>query len=268
MCTRKSPDPLVRAFLDRYGLNLLSIPRKNVMCGDLYVASGALVSTPGSLSRLLVPAPVLPAPVTGEELADLTGVVSKAVSGDLGFGVLKNFLSALGALGLMSSLKAAYQSNNTSAIHFRFRDATRDYVDPMALGTAIKHSRFDRTHPFVADDNNYFLVAGVVRTPSISIVAEDARENAVNIDVGALKLAAANAGVDLKHTATGEVTYAGQEKLAIGVELYELVHDKEQDRLLLKIPKKPPRTLRGSRQRAVPPAFIGGRDGNAFITLE
>src|SRR6185436_9856151 len=58
VCKRTTSDPLVRAFLDNYGLNLLSIPRKNAMCGDLYIADGPRVSTPGHIAQVLIPPPV------------------------------------------------------------------------------------------------------------------------------------------------------------------------------------------------------------------
>src|SRR5262245_46616223 len=87
VCQRNTSDPLVLAFLDNYGLNLLSIPRKNAICGDLYIAEGARVSTPGRITQVLVPPPVLPEPVTGELLTELTGVVSRQVSADVGLGL-------------------------------------------------------------------------------------------------------------------------------------------------------------------------------------
>jgi hypothetical protein len=267
VCKRNTSDPLVRAFLDNYGLNLLSIPRKNAMCGDLYIAEGSRVSTPGQIAQVLIPPPTLPEPVTGEPLTELTGVVSKQVSADVGLGLSEKLLAAFGAVGVVASFKQAYASKKASRIRFRFRDATRDYVDPLALGTALKNCRLDTTHPFVADGHTYFVVGGVVRTQSISIVAEDMRENSIDVDIGAMQLADAKARVDATRTNIGEITYTGPDKLAIGVELYELVDDREQQKLTLKLPKKVPRTLRGQSAPAVAPAFVGAPDGDIFITV-
>src|SRR5262245_24040834 len=173
MCNRKTTDPLVRMFLDKYGLNLLSIPRKEVECGDLYVAQGSRVSTPGSMSHLLEPKPTLPAVVSGEVLADLKGLISIGVPADVGLGLMEDLLTSFRASGIVQSLKAGYKSKRVSKIRFQFKTATRDHVDPLALGSAIKECQLDESHPFVVPGNTYFLVAGVVRTRSISVIAAD-----------------------------------------------------------------------------------------------
>lgn len=239
VCKRNTSDPLVRAFLDNYGLNLLSIPRKNAMCGDLHIAEGSRVSAPGHITQVPIPPPVLPEPVTGEAPTELTGVVSKQVSADVGLLLSEKLLAAVGAAAV-TSFKQAYASKTASRIRFRFRDATRDDVDPLALGTALKNCRLDTMHPFVAEGHTHFVVGGVVRTQSISIAAEDMRENSIDVDIGAIQLADAKATIDATPTNIGEVTYTGPDKLAIGVELDELVDDREQQKLNLKLPKKSP----------------------------
>jgi hypothetical protein len=82
-----------------------------------------------------------------------------------------------------------------------------------------------------------------------------------------LQLGDVTTKLDAKRTNLGEVTYAGPEKLAIGVELYELVADREQQKLTLKLPKKVPRTLRGATAAAAGSAFIGAPDGEVFIDV-
>ena len=60
MSRRDSEDPLLRAFLDAYKLNLLAIPRENAQVGDVYVHTKDGVSVPGSLQYILTPEFVLP----------------------------------------------------------------------------------------------------------------------------------------------------------------------------------------------------------------
>ncbi len=55
MCRRNTQDPLIRAFLDTYGLNLLAIPRADAAVGDLYVVTNDSISAPGALSTVLTP---------------------------------------------------------------------------------------------------------------------------------------------------------------------------------------------------------------------
>ena len=269
MCTRQTVDPLIRAFLDRYGLNLLAIPRQFVNCGDVYIGQGSQLSTSVGLADLLTPPPQLPAPVTGEQLADLSVVVSNGVSLSAGLNVLANMLTALGAGDLFKGVKAGYQSSASAKLRFRVREATRDHVDPSALGRALSGCTIDEAHPLVSDDNTYFVVSGVVRTHTVSITAEDAMGHTVDIAADALQAAGGHAGVAINRGSNGEITYRGTQRLAIGVELYELVHDREKHLLKMRLPAKRPRSLRsaaGAPPRELEPAFIGGLDGDIFIT--
>lgn len=267
MCTRKTQDPLLRMFLDKYGLNLLSIPRKEAQCGDLYVAQAAGLSTPGSVKHLLEPKPRLPAAVTDELLSDIKGLISDAVSTNVGLGLMETMLSAFGASGIVQSLKAGFKSKRVSTIRFQFKNATRDHVDPLALGSAIKECQLDQSHPFVVAGNKYFLVTGVVRTRSITIIAADERASAVELDAGALHVANVDAGLAVEKAAKGELTYTGKTKLAIGVELYELRYDEQLHRLTMRMPENA-RVFRSSKRSAPPaPALIGGSDGDVFISL-
>lgn len=50
MSRRNTNDPLLRAFLDTYKVNLLAIPREGAEVGDAYVASpNGSISEPGKL---------------------------------------------------------------------------------------------------------------------------------------------------------------------------------------------------------------------------
>jgi hypothetical protein len=268
MCNRRTADPLVRAFLDRYGLNLLSIPRQFVNCGDVYISRDQQISTPARLQDLLQPAPLLPAPVTDERLADLAFIVSDGVSVSAGLNVLGNILVALGAGALIGGLKSDYQSSKSARLRFRVREATRDHIDPAALGAALKGCRLDGSHPLVADGNSYYVVSAVVRTQTISITAEDVMGNTVDVGTDVIQAADAHANLAVTRGSNGEVSYRGKEKLAVGVELYELSHDREEHTLKMRLPPRRPRTLRSSQRapvRELEPAFIGGSDGDAFI---
>jgi len=88
MCKRNTPDPLVRMFLDTYGLNLLAVPREGSAVGDLYIKDDKGVSAPGSVKALLSPVPKLPPTKSGEAMADVTGVLSQSVSTKVGLNFL------------------------------------------------------------------------------------------------------------------------------------------------------------------------------------
>ena len=55
MCKRRSPtDPLVRRFLQSYGVNLLPLPRRGAEPGELYVQTGRKVKVHSKAGELLV----------------------------------------------------------------------------------------------------------------------------------------------------------------------------------------------------------------------
>jgi hypothetical protein len=265
MSKRSKPDPLVRTFIDRYHLNLLPIPRARAACGELYVKRAKGIAAPGDARELLEPRVEFPPVFEGEELAELRGTASTSVDARVGLGLLENFLVALGAAGIVDKLKAGYEQKRVRSVQFRLEDATRDAMDPLSLGTALAGRRFRAGHPWVSPENEYYIVAAVVRTPSLSLAAQDDRSNIVDLDADVLKAVSAEGGIDLHHRREGEITYAGATALAIGVELYQIRHDAESDQLEM-LPVGPIDLSRG-REPPPPPSYLG-EDDDIFIDLD
>jgi hypothetical protein len=260
-------DPLVRYFLEQYRLNLLTVPREGVKPGDLYVEDDKGITASGRVAGFLTPRPKLPRALRGETMADLSGRVSRSLSLDVGLGLLQNFLLALGAAGVMDKLRAGYEREKTTGLRIRFTDATRDSFDLGALGQALGTSRLDASNALVNEGNRYYLVAGVVRTPSVTLVAEDGSKRRVDLGAGVLQAVDAEVGVSTERAESGEITYTGTKRLAIGVELYELAWDEDAGRLSLGNPDGA-LAVRGRAGAAGPaPAFIGGPEGEALVSL-
>jgi hypothetical protein len=99
----------------------------------------------------------------------------------VGIGLLDAFLAAIGAAGVLSKLKASFDKHHVNSVSFAFHDATRDSVDPFKLGTALGKSRLRTDHPFVEPESEFFVTAGVVRTPSVSMTLEDDRSQSVEL---------------------------------------------------------------------------------------
>lgn len=269
MCKRTTTDPLVRMFLDRYGLNLLSIPREKAAVGDLYVFDGTRASAPGSVEYFLDPPVEIPPPTKGEHMADVAGEVSDAVSLSAGLGLLEGFLAALGAGAVVSKVKTGYASKKAESLRFNLADATRDAVDPMRLGSVLAGHRPVPGHPMWAPSNRYYLVTAVARTPSITVIAKDERSHSVELDLEALKLATASTGVSVDGSSDVGITYTGGRKLAFGVELMELSFDAESGAVKLSVPEDAV-TVRSGDAASMGPVtreFIGSPEGDAFLTL-
>ena len=262
MCKRTSDDPLVRHFVEHYRLNLLSMPREHVEPGDLYVRDRAGISAPGALAAFVTAPPELPEPRRRELVSGLKGELSHQVSLRVGLGLLQNFLTALGAVGIVDQLAAAYERSRTTSVRFGFGAATRDSVDSGLLARAIGGATLDRDNAFVNEGNEYYVVGAVVRAGAISVVAEAGREQRVELSGEVLQAISAENAVQARRGATGEITYSGRE-LAIGVELYEI---KERDGRLRMSSVDHALTLRG-RPQTPTPALLGGLDGDALIAV-
>ncbi|MFD0578346.1 gasdermin [Dactylosporangium darangshiense] len=253
----------MRAFLDRYGLNLLTVPRAAASIGDLYVVQGGRVLPPASVNGFLRPTPQLP-PARHETLADLSGVASSTISWEAGIGLFEGFLAALGAAALVDAVKAEYRRSQVASLSFRFSDCRRTSVDLGSLGSQLTGARPDPDHPLWTSGSRYYLATGVVRSQSLSVRAERADGQAAKLDLSVLRTAGVAAAVSVAQTGAAELRYAGTLRLAIGVELVELRFDPIAGlRFLVQ------EATLNVREDTVPTrAFLGGPDDDAFIVVE
>ena len=115
----KNEDPLLKVLLERYRLNLLSIPREKASVGDLYVQEGnsQYVSTPGSITNFLEPSFEVPSITTGEIMAGVSGTTSRDASGKVGVDFLEGFVNALGPAGIGTKVCGSYESGTKNKIN-------------------------------------------------------------------------------------------------------------------------------------------------------
>lgn len=266
MCKRKNPtDPLVRRFLQSYGVNLLPLPRRGAEPGELYVQTGRKVkATPGGISEVIEPDVRLPDSFT-EPLPDMEGKASSSIDANFGLGLAGNFLAMVGLPpGVIDDVKLGYERSSTASVSFAFHDVTRCSIDPLAIGTQLIGRRF-KQHPMIHDGNRYFVAASFVRSPAISIHAEDASAQSLEVGAGVAKLVDGEAGVSVNRAGDGTLTYRGQESLAIGVELYELEFDEQRGFLMGG--QREPVALQRARDLPPDPAFPA-EDDEALLYVE
>ncbi len=145
---RDTDDPLMRLFLDKYRLNLLSIPRENASVGDVYITDekdSKFASPPGNIKYLLDPPfDFSKIQVTaGETLSDISGTTSGSISAQFGLQFLENFLNALAPIvGIGAKIRANYEANSVEAIKFRFSSPTRNYItNPFLLNVKLQRHK-------------------------------------------------------------------------------------------------------------------------------
>lgn len=267
MCKRSTGDPLVRTFLDRYNLNLLPLPRAGIECGDLFRrGADGRVSSEFALSTVVTPAMTAELLLdTGEPLGALEGTLSQERDLEFGLGLLGGFLAALGAPGVLDKVGVQYKQSKTQSLAFEFREATRDSVDPGALGDALISRRLRDDHPLVLEGSRYFVVAGLARSSSLTVHATAQATSGGGLDVEAMQVAGAKAGLTLRHGSDDTVTYKGDQSLVFGVELYELSYE-PGDRGFRMLTPDGPLYTHGAVPPTLEPAFLGA-DDEAFLAL-
>jgi hypothetical protein len=269
MSRRNTNDPLLRAFLDTYKVNLLSIPREGVQVGDAYVATAdGSMSAPGKLRYLLTPEIRMPQISSDEKMTSIAGKRTRALDLNIGLNLLEGFLTAIGVDIAIGKIKAEYQHESVGKVRFQLKDATRDSVDAFEFGRALIPCRLTSEQPFVQDGNQYYAVVGVLRSRSITVSTEDQNSNKVEIGIDALKSAVVAEGkIGVKRETSGDITYEGSVPLAFGVELVEMRYDGGQAKFFLS-GISDPKVVRGRGDEKERRVFVGDpQTGDVFLPM-
>ena len=201
-------------------------------------------------------------------MADVTGLLSQSVSTKIGLNFLGRFFAAFGAAAMVDKLGVTYKASKTASLKFRFTEATRDSMDPIAFGARLVECKPAKGHPMVAEGNQYFVVTAVARTPSISVVAESDSDKGGNLDLDVKGLAGISPSIEVKRSSLGELTFKGGKSLAFGVQLHELVFDLDKKRIRMQTTGAV--TVRRSAAATAPitkPAFLAGPEDDVFVQL-
>jgi hypothetical protein len=265
----KSKDPLLKLILDKYHLNLLSIPRENAFVGDLYVQDGDVqhLSSPGSITNFLEPKFEIPQLKMGEILSDISGVTSSNESGKVGLDLLEGFLNGLGPLGLGLKVRGSYERDSKQTIKFTFTNATRDYVDTGLFGNALGGGyKFNTRNALYEESRRYFVVTAIAKSPSISILLDRDQKQVMDIDAEIKQLVSASGGVSIEASGSGQITFKGDKSLAFGVELFELSYDMDKQKFSMSTTNEA-MGLRGTDMPQIAHTRANqAEEGNAFIT--
>lgn len=272
---RNTDDPLLRAFLDKYRLNLLLVPRTNLFPGSVYRNDGKSqhASGPGNIKHLLEPEFEMPATTTGETVAGISALISNSHSADVVLDFLEGFLNAL-ASAVGTEIRATFELSDAKTARFSFSSITRDYVDPIELGKKLGKGSYKmmKDNALYVEGHRYYVVTSVWRSPAISIMAEDSNHKNIDVSVSALQqlIGKGSTKISVNKSSLGKITFNGENRAAFGVELYELAYDNEQDRFLLKDVERSYK-LRGETyvEKTIEPVFLGDSQADSvFITLD
>ena len=245
---RNSGDPLLNTLLKKYHLNLLSIPRENASVGDLYMQdnNSDFVSSPGNISNFLTLQFDLPPIKVNEQMGDVSGQVSKDISGKVGLDFLEGFLDKLSAAGIGAKIRGVYEGSKSNKLLFAFPNPKRDSVDPFLFGSKLIGRGFMTDHPLYAENRRYYVVTGIAKTNSISIQLEGDEKKILDTDANIAQIGSVSGDLKLENNQSGKVTYTGNKDLVFGVELYELHYSEDTQKLSMS-PTSDAKVLKGEQ---------------------
>jgi hypothetical protein len=118
---RNTDDPLMKIFLEKYKLHLLPVPLKDTLIGDVCVYDGKEVVARSSITDFLEKPFEKPPIITGS-MPDVSGKISKAVSFDIGIGLLESFLNVFGIGTMIQKIHANFQNKHVQSLKFSFSE--------------------------------------------------------------------------------------------------------------------------------------------------
>jgi hypothetical protein len=259
---RNSNDPLAKMLFEKYQMHVLRRPRADVAVLDLYAMKDGQVM-PGKLATLMDPPPPLPDVREGEPVADLGVMTSNEVDSKAGFDFLETFLNAIGAGALPLKLKGSLEVRKAAGMRFRFAGATRDYTDPFKLEFKLRKHKVPPDGCLMKAGWRYYVALGVLRTDSLGMTAVSEGGHVLDIAADAIKLATGEGKVSVKRSAGEEITIAGEQRMAFGVELSELLYNEADGRFELNVVKNVVKVM----GKAAPVAydFVDGAGGDAVL---
>ncbi len=266
---RDDADPLLRAFLDTYGLHLLSNPRASIDIGQVVLRSKSGTAVVGDLDDLL-DQPIGSLGVNrAEPMAAVAGQVSRAHGIETGVGVSSAFLQALGMFGVEADLRAKLEHSVDVALRFRFAEPLRDAIAPAELGGRLVQRKFDPSHPLNMPNAEYYVITAVARSRSFDILIEHQSHSGGEVRVDLADLVEIGGSVTAERLDESTWRFAGSLPIAFGIELFRAYVD-EHDRMRMDLPSEPIKVRHGEATTRQPPRpiMIGGPQESAFLNLD
>jgi hypothetical protein len=174
---------------------------------------------------------------------------------------------------LGTKIRGKYEQKKTHLIKLHFDSTTQDRIDRYSLGDKLKGYKIKEGNAAIIPGRKYYAIVAIVRSPSISIIAEDQNQKKVNIEAEASLLAGGSVSVSTENSKESELKFNGKKKLAFGVELCELTYDTVRQQFKLD-PVTESFKVRGKRdtlhtRKVIKSAFIGDPDeGDIFVDVD
>jgi hypothetical protein len=237
MCHRSDKDPLVRVLTDKYRLNILRVPRAGINVGELLIEDSGNLRCMGSFARFFDPPLELPKS-SSQELAPVSGAVSRAISAELAAKPLVAFLTALGLTGI-TALSAELNAARKLNVTFEVSGATLDSIDVVDLGNELGSRQLRRGNALYQPDRQFFVAHAVARATGLVLDFQGEGETGAKLAANVVEVAKGSGKVAVKQTSAAQINVIGSTPLVFGLAVLRLIEGSNQhNQLKLDIPKK------------------------------
>jgi len=220
-------ESLLKYVLEEYRFHLLPLAREEVPVGLVYLFDGKRASDFAQLTQLFDPKFELPQP-SKEDMSFFDGKVSQEVEVSFGLKLLGSFLAVFGAAGIVNKINASYQAKGTRSIVFSFSGVTRTYILPYIIKELLK-GRSIRDEDLIREtQGEYYVVTGVVRSPSITIEAKDQNKKTAKVEVETA-VAEVKGKVSTENIGEGSIKYSNTKDLAFGLQIHHLKYNRREN---------------------------------------
>lgn len=163
-------------------------------------------------------------------VANVSNQRTKAIDFNIGFGILDNFLKALGVDP--AAITAAIRK--TKKMAFSFNNVRRTYIDPLRLGSVLSHNEV------IADKDNFILqpamtdknirlglITDIIISNNFSLTTYTESGGNASIDVPAIAdvISKLNGKLKVEKTAENEVKFQGDHDLTFAFSCLEIKID-------------------------------------------
>lgn len=264
MWSRTTTDPLGRKLFESYGLHILSRPRVHLAVFDVLPFRDGKAALPGGIDAFLRVPFGRPEVLQGEDMLEINGTMSAAISGGIGLDFLKGFLALIG-VGVAASVGGAIEASKSDSMRFRFGGCKRDHVkDGFDLDWKLSEVKFDKKKSAMRDDYRYYIATAVHSCTELTFELLDKQEGRINVAAEIDQLGGAKA--NLEASKDGQITAKSDKKLVYGVELNEIVYDEKRKHLQLLESRNYVQVQAGA-QSPLPKAMIGGQKESMLLTV-
>jgi hypothetical protein len=203
-------DPAL-TYLNELGYNVIRLPRAGIEPLDVLGRDDGPLERLGRIDQIWRGSAALPAVHPPADAAQVNGQKTHRIKLSIGLKLLGDLLGSLS--GGVPSIDFAYK--NARALRFAFSGVTVTTVDPLDIGHFLAAGDVEVGNPFVqyfdSEARSAYVLTEVLKSDSITVIAEASDEQGVEIDVPAVQDAVkGKLSVSTAASRRTEVTFKGK----------------------------------------------------------